>query len=139
MLRGALLTVAVATLAACAPEPSPRQEPTPVPGTPPPVTEEGQVVITEAHAGERFRVALEARPLLRLDSAYVWEEPRTEGDAVEPVRVDYFQDPGFFEWELQPVSPGTTVITSTGVRDCPPGSPCPEEVLEFEVTITVVE
>lgn len=139
MLRGVLLTIAVGALVACAPETPPTQGPAPQPGSPPPVTEEGLMVITERHAGERFEVGLDAHPLLRLDGAWAWEEPRTEGDSVEPVRVDYFQDPGFLEWELRPVRPGTTILMSTGVRDCPPDEPCPDEVLDFEVTITVVE
>jgi hypothetical protein len=136
VVRGAMVTVAT-LLAACGPASPPGEEPTPRPGTPSPL--EGEVVITERDSGEHVRVTTAARPVLRLDSAYLWEEPRIEGDPIELVRVDYFQDPGFFEWELRPAGPGTTVIRSSGERDCPPGSPCPEEPFEFEVILTVVE
>lgn len=138
MLRGLTMAIAAFLLAGCAPETPLGEEPSPRPGTPPPTPQEGEAVITERDSGEHVRVSLGARPVLRLDSAYVWEEPRADGDSIELIRVDYFRDPGFWEWELRLLGPGTTVIASTGVRECPPGSPCPDEPLDFEVTVTVV-
>lgn len=139
---GVLVIGVTSLLAACASETGTGDDPTTGPGRPPDVTPaptplEGTVVITEVDSGERFVVSRRAHPLLRLTSEYLWEEPRAGEDSVELVRVDYFQDPGFFEWELRPVGPGTTVIIATGRRDCPPPeTPCPDEPLEFEVAVT---
>ena len=133
--RGVVLLLAMVAVAACAPDSPPAEEPTPVPGTPPPPPQTGEVLLTEADDGARITVGPDAVVRLRLDSAYVWEEPRLEGDSVELVPVDYIQDPGFREWELHPRAPGTTVVAAAG--DCAPGADCPEDRLHVGFTVTI--
>ena len=74
---------------------------------------------------------------LSLSSEYVWDEPVVEGDAVELGRVDYLQDPGFSEWTVGGVRPGTAAISSLGTPACDGEHGCPDEPVRFRVTITV--
>jgi predicted secreted protein len=84
--------------------------------------------ITEADNGEAFMLRLGSATSLRL-SGNNWNEPTVRGDAVELVRVDYFQDPGYSEWLLRAVRPGTATITARGTQAAAP--------LRFRIEITV--
>jgi hypothetical protein len=90
--------------------------------------------ITEADSGESFTLTSETS--LRLSGTYEWSEPRVRGDAVQLVRVDYVQDPGFVEWTVAPVQPGTATIAARGSPACPAQRPCPPP-LRFQIEITV--
>jgi hypothetical protein len=90
--------------------------------------------ITEADSGESFTLMSEAS--LRLSGTYEWSEPTVGGDAVQLVRVDYVQDPGFVEWTVAPVQPGTATIAALGTPACPTPRPCPPP-LRFQIEITV--
>jgi hypothetical protein len=111
MTRPALCIVALLALFAdgCGEEAA--REPGASP-TPPPRAAPG--VITEADSGESFTLAQGAETNLRLTSDRSWSEPTVSGEAVELTRVDYFQDPGFSEWVVQAVGPGTATIAARG-------------------------
>jgi hypothetical protein len=87
--------------------------------------------ITDAANGRSFTLSQGAETALRLPGGYEWGEPAVRGQAVELIRVDYFQDPGFSEWTVRAVQPGTATIAAHGTRD---GRGAP---LDFRVEITV--
>jgi predicted secreted protein len=95
--------------------------------------------ITEADAGRSLTLAEGAETSLQLSSEYVWTDPVLEGAAVELSPVDYLQDPGFSEWLVHAVGPGTATISSLGEPACAGEDGCPDEPLRFQVTITVAE
>lgn len=99
----------------------------------------GPGAITAADSGETFALAPGAETSLRLSSEYVWSEPVLEGDQVELSRVDYLQDPGFSEWLVRGVRPGTATVSSVGTPACAGQHGCPDEAVRFQVTITVAE
>jgi hypothetical protein len=72
--------------------------------------------ITEAHSGETFTLAPGSETSLRLPGGYEWSEPTVAGAAVQLARVDYLQDPGFSEWTVLAVQPGTATISARGTR-----------------------
>lgn len=93
--------------------------------------------ITEVASGESFTLSPGSETRLRLSGQYVWSEPTVRGDAVELARVDYFRDPGFSEWTVLAVGPGTATIAARGTPDCAGRKRCPDEPLRFEIEITV--
>ncbi|HXV34659.1 MAG TPA: hypothetical protein VD769_11670 [Gaiellaceae bacterium] len=93
--------------------------------------------ITAADSGRSFALDAGAEVPLRLSSEYLWSEPQVEGDAVELSRVDYLQDPGFSEWIVLGVTPGTAAVSSLGEPACAGQHGCPDEPVRFLVTITV--
>lgn len=123
----------LSALGGCAEEPA--QDAGPGDSAPPP--REAPAVVTEADAGRSFALPLGSETTLRLSGEYVWSEPRVRGGAVRLVRVDYFQDPGFSEWLVEAVEPGTVTIAAAGRPACADGESCPEEPARFEVTLTV--
>jgi hypothetical protein len=88
--------------------------------------------ITEDHNGRSFALAPGSEISLRLPGEYEWSEPAVRGEAVQLARVDYFQDPGFSEWTVLAVQPGTATIAARGT---PAGTDRP---LRFRVEIAVV-
>jgi hypothetical protein len=106
------------------------------PGEPPPPAPDA---IDAADSGKTFELAVGAETSLRLSSEYSWEEPVLSGDTVELSPVDYLQDPGFTEWLVRAVRPGDAVISSEGTPACAGQHGCPDEPIEFRVTITVAE
>jgi predicted secreted protein len=94
-------------------------------------------VITDADAGASFALSPGSETTLRLSGDYLWSEPLASGGAVQLVRVDYFQDPGFSEWVVQAVRPGTATVAAAGRPACAGEDGCPDEPARFEVTITV--
>jgi hypothetical protein len=95
--------------------------------------------INAADSGRTFTLALGAETSLRLSSEYSWEEPGLSGDAVELSPVDYLQDPGFIEWLVRAVRPGTAAVSSEGTPACAGQHGCPDEPVTFRVTIIVPE
>lgn len=93
--------------------------------------------ITAAHSGRSFTLAAGSETRLRLPGEYDWSEPTVRGEAVRLDRVDYFQDPGFSEWTVVAVQPGTATIAARGRpaatdRQGSRGTP-----LRFHVELTV--
>lgn len=82
-------------------------------------------VITEADDGRAISLAVGDEVPLQLDSAWFWDQPSVDGDAVELVQVDYFTDPGFMEWIVTAVRPGDAVVSATGEPNCDDESRCP--------------
>jgi hypothetical protein len=93
--------------------------------------------ITEVATGESFALAPGSETRLRLSGEYVWGEPTVRGDAVQLARVDYFQDPGFSEWTVLAVQPGTATIAARGTPACAGQQRCPDAPLRFQIEITV--
>lgn len=93
--------------------------------------------ITEVDSGQSFTLGLGSETRLRLSGKYAWREPTVRGDAVELVRVDYFQDPGFSEWTVLAVRPGTARLAARGTPACAGQTRCPDEPLRFQVEMTV--
>jgi hypothetical protein len=93
--------------------------------------------ITEVDSGESFTLSPGSETRLRLTDEYVWSEPTVRGDAVELARVDYFQDPGFSEWTVLAVRPGTATIAARGTPACAGQERCPDAPLRFQIEITV--
>lgn len=106
-------------------------------GAPAPAPRAAPRTITEADRGKSFTLSPGSETRLRLSGQYVWSEPTVRGDAVELARVDYFQDPGFSEWTVLAVRPGTATIAARGAPDCPDRERCPDRPLRFEIEITV--
>jgi hypothetical protein len=129
----AFLLVLLPALAACgADEPAPGG----ATGTAAPRRAAGDAITAES-SGEAFPLAAGAEPSLRLSGEYLWEEPVVEGGAVRLSRVDYVQDPGFSEWLVTALEPGTATISALGTPACEGEHGCPDEPVRFRVTITV--
>jgi hypothetical protein len=126
-----VVPLVVLALAACGGDGSPVADDEPSAPAP--------AAINAADSGKEFELALGAETSLRLSSEYSWEEPEVSGDAVELSPVDYLQDPGFREWLVRGVRPGTATISSEGTPACAGEHGCPDEPIEFQVTITVAE
>ena len=92
--------------------------------------------ITEVDSGKSFTLARGSGTRLRLSGKYSWSEPTVRGDAVELARVDYFQDPGFSEWTVLAVQPGTAAIAARGAPACAGQERC-RDALRFQLEITV--
>ena len=93
--------------------------------------------ITEVNSGKSFTLARGSGTRLQLSGKYSWSEPTVRGDAVELARVDYFQDPGFAEWMVLAVQPGTATIAANGSPACAGEERCPDAPLRFQIEITV--
>jgi hypothetical protein len=124
-------------------------ETTPAPRAAPPATPEttpapraaspaAPEAITEVNSGESFTLFAGSETRLRLSGEYVWSEPTARDDVVELTHVDYFQDPGFSEWAILAVQPGTATIAARGTPACAGQEQCPGAPLRFQVQITVV-
>jgi hypothetical protein len=93
--------------------------------------------ITEVDSRKSFTLSRGSETSLRLSGQYAWSEPTVRGDAVELARVDYFQDPGFSEWAVLAVQPGTATIAARGTPACAGRGRCPAEPLRFQIEIIV--
>jgi hypothetical protein len=140
MSRFALaLLLVLPLLAACGGGDDPAAEQTTSgPGAPVPAPETGDA-ITAADSGREFALARGGETNLRLSSEYMWSDPVVEGDAIELIPVDYLQDPGFREWLVHALGPGTATVSSLGEPACEGEHGCPDEPVRFQVTITVAE
>ncbi len=99
---------------------------------------EAPQTITELASGESFTLASGSETRLRLSGKYDWSEPTVRGDAVSLAPVDYFQDPGFSEWTVLAVQPGTATIAARGTTPaCAGQERCPDESLRFQIEIFV--
>ena len=93
--------------------------------------------ITEADSGKSFMLSAGSETRLRLSGEYLWSEPKVRGAAVQITQVNYFQDPGFSEWAIHAVQPGTATIAASGTPGCAGQEGCSDAPLPFQVTITV--
>jgi hypothetical protein len=95
-------------------------------------------VITQRDTGKTFTVRAGGELTLRLSTRWRWTPPRVKGGAVRLVRVDYFTDPGFLEWEVDGRARGSARITAVGqVQDpstCDP-TPCPPRPFRIRVVV----
>ncbi|HVE62251.1 MAG TPA: hypothetical protein VNB94_00415 [Mycobacteriales bacterium] len=119
--------------------PAPRATSTTAP-TPSPRKAQAPLLITEEDNGKTFEISrATSDAVLRLGgSFYNWSQPTLEGASIRLNQRQFVRDPGFSEWEIEPVSSGTTVVRSSGdpkCRDAEP--PCGAPSTLFEVRIIV--
>jgi hypothetical protein len=93
--------------------------------------------ITEADSGESFSLPRDSQTSLRLSGEYLWSEPKVRGDAVQLTPVNYFQDPGFSEWSVLAVRPGTATIAAQGTPACAGEAGCADDPLGVQIEIVV--
>jgi hypothetical protein len=93
-------------------------------------------VLTDEDDGRSVVLPLGSELSLQLDSAWVWDEPAVQGDAVALARVDYLVDPGFMEWIVTAQRAGTAVVTATGEPNCDDISTCPSRAVSFTIHVT---
>jgi hypothetical protein len=95
-------------------------------------------VITQRDTGKTFTVRAGGELTLRLSTRWRWTEPRVKGAAVRLVRVDYFVDPGFLEWEVDARARGSARISAVGhLQDAPSCEPAPCSPRRFRVRVVV--
>ena len=109
----------------------------PPPGQTPPSPPVAPTVITEVDSGETITLAPGAETPLRLSAEYLWGEPVVSGEVVELVRVDYFRDPGYYEWMVFAQQPGAATVAVHGDPVCRDPDGCPVEPLDLQVEIVV--
>ena len=97
------------------------------------------MVITERDSGKTFKFSQATQARLRLSNQYVWQVPRISGTAIALEPVQYFRDPGYTEWNIKVMAPGSARISSTGSPNCRPGTPCPATSRSFDVAIDVTQ
>ena len=95
-------------------------------------------VITQRDTGKTFTVRAGGELTLRLSTRWRWTTPRVRGGAVRLVRVDYFTDPGFLEWQVDARARGSARISAVGHRQDPAGcdqTPCPPRLFWIRVVV----
>jgi len=90
--------------------------------------------ITQADSGKTFRLARGASATLRLSERWRWSTPRATTRAIELTPVEYLVDPGFREWQVDALTPGSVTVKALGKPSC---SDCTLGVRSFRVTIVV--
>ena len=90
--------------------------------------------ITQAASGKTLRMSKGENAILRLSNRWQWSEPRVSSDAIELTPVDYFVDPGFREWTIEPRKRGRATIRALGRPNC---SACADATRRFVLTIVV--
>jgi len=92
-------------------------------------------VITEAFDGAVLVVQVGEERTLQLDSTWAWDIPVLDGPGLELTPVDYLLDPGYFEWIVTAVEPGTVHLTAVGSPNCDDAARCPptEVAMTFAV------
>lgn len=76
--------------------------------------------LTEADTGRTFALRVGDTVRLRLSGKWRWSTPALDGVTAEGpslglVPVEYESDPGYREWEIRALRPGTTTVRSTGL------------------------
>jgi hypothetical protein len=90
--------------------------------------------ITQASSGKTVHMAKRENAILRLSNRWHWSEPRVSSNVVELTPVDYFVDPGFREWTIEPRKRGRATIRAFGRPSC---SACSLAARRFVLTIVV--
>ena len=93
-------------------------------------------VLTDEDDGRSVGLSLGSEISLQLDSAWVWDEPAVDGDAIALARVDYLMDPGFMEWIVTAQRQGIAVVTASGEPNCDDISQCPPRSVSFTIHVT---
>jgi predicted secreted protein len=70
--------------------------------------------ITQAQSSRTYRVAKGGELTLRLSERWAWTEPHASGHGLQLTPVEYFRDPGYREWRVDAVAPGTFTIRAAG-------------------------
>jgi len=92
-------------------------------------------MVTEAEDGGTFTGSPGEELMLQLSSEWAWEEPVVEGGAVVLTPVNYLMDPGYFEWIIEMVDPGTAEIATTGTPNCDDPTACPDRTVGFTIVV----
>ncbi len=128
-----LIILLSTALAACGTSSVPSSSTSPTPST------ISSVLITERDSGDTFKFSLATQASLRLSNLYIWQVPRISGKAIALEPVQYIRDPGYTEWNIKVIAPGTAQISSSGSPNCGRGTPCPVTSRPFEVAIDVTQ
>jgi predicted secreted protein len=95
-------------------------------------------VITTRDNGKTFTVRTGGTLALRLPERPRWLNPKVTGTAIRLTQVNFFRDPGYRQWSISALTPGTAKISAVryAVRQtgCDLG-PCGPRL--FRVTIVV--
>ncbi len=92
--------------------------------------------LTEEHSGAIVELTMSDTVTVRLSSQWAWDVSEVIGDAVEPVPVNYAQDPGWFEWDITPLGNGESEVKFTGNSNCGDTTVCPPREAEFDFVVT---
>jgi hypothetical protein len=77
----------------------------------------GVPVLTERDGNRTVSLRVGGEALIRLHPPVVWAPPLvSEPGIVELSPVEYFADPGFTEYAVRAVAPGTVVVSTSGSR-----------------------
>jgi hypothetical protein len=98
--------------------------------------EPAPAVVTQADDGRLIGLSVGAEVPLRLDSAWAWDQPAVDGDAVALTQVDYFVDPGYMEWIVTALGPGDATITASGLPNCGDDFRCPPMDIRIGFRVT---
>ena len=92
------------------------------------------LVITQADSGKTFLLKVGARAELHLSGKWSWSTPVVRGRAVDLIQTNYFRDPGYSGWTIEPKARGTARIRSNGSPTC---HACSRGARRFVVTLVV--
>lgn len=134
---GTLLLAALLPVSGCGSDPTATatagSTPAPAAATPGDPQEDGTV--TEDDDGGELALQPGAEAPLQLSSTWSWGAPRVTGDAVRLDPVDHLVDPGYAEWLVVAVAPGTAEVDVAGEPACPDPAACPPRT--FHLTVEV--
>lgn len=122
------------------PSPPPRPSPDQPPANPPqpPATRApvpAPQIVTHDDSGETLSLALGREVRLRLDNAWLWNEPVVEGTAVGLVPVDYLVDPGYREWIVSGERTGRALVSARGEPNCADPQACPPTSVRLTLVV----
>jgi hypothetical protein len=104
-----------------------------------PATTTKDPAITTKDNGKTFTARMGGTLTLRLPGQARWLNPRVTGSAIRLTQVNFLRDPGYRQWSVAALQPGTARISvvryaESGTRRCDPG-PCAPRL--FRVTVLV--
>jgi hypothetical protein len=91
-------------------------------------------IVTQAHSGKTFRLAVGRELTVRLSGRWRWTEPAVRGRGVDLASVEYFVDPGYQEWRITARVRGRVAITSHGTPSC---TGCDRPYRRFQLALVV--
>jgi hypothetical protein len=113
---------------------TPGSAPAPAAGTP--GDPEQEDTVTEDDDGREVVLRPGDEVPLQLSSTWSWDAPRTTGDAVRLDPVDHLVDPGYAEWLVVAVAPGTAEVDVAGEPACPDPASCPSRTVHLTVRVS---
>ena len=93
-------------------------------------------LLTDEHSGATVELDVSETVDLQLSSEWTWDITDMSGNAVDPVPVNYAQDPGYYHWEIQAVAAGESELRLTGNANCGDTTVCPPREVEYRFVVT---